>query len=57
MASFKEEIRRLRLDGTRVIYDEAIHIGVRPRDMIELSDGGLLITTDDSTLLKVEPER
>ena len=57
VASFKEDIRRLRLDGSRVIYDEAIAIGVRPRDMVELSDGRLLITTDDSTFLLLEPQR
>lgn len=55
VASFKEDIRRLRLDGTRVIYDEVISIGARPRDMVELSDGRLLITTDDSAFLVIQP--
>lgn len=53
VSSFKGDIRRLRLSDDRVVLEEVISIGVRPRDLVVLSDGSLLISTDDSTLLRI----
>lgn len=55
VTSFKGKIHRLRLDDQRVVFDEVIDIGVRPRDLVELSDGSLLISTDSSTLMRIQP--
>ena len=51
-----ESIRRIRLDGDRVVFDERIEIGKRDsnfrriRDMVELVDGRLLLTFDSGEL-------
>lgn len=47
-------IHRLRLEGSRVVYDEPIHFeGYRLRDIIELSDGRLAILTDERKVILV----
>ncbi len=57
IATLKDEsIRRIRLDGTRVVFDERIAIGKRDadfrriRDMVELGDGRLLLSFDSGEL-------
>jgi hypothetical protein len=45
-----ESLRRLRLQGKRVIFDERIEIGKRVRDLIELPDGTLLMSFDNGEL-------
>lgn len=51
-----ESIRRVRLDGNRVVFDERIEIGERDtsfrriRDMVELADGRLLLSFDSGEL-------
>ena len=53
LASFKGNIHRLRVVDDRVVFDEEIAIGTRPRDLIELSDGRLRVTTDDNRVLTI----
>ena len=49
-----QSIRRLRLDGERVVYEELIPFeGQRLRDIARLSDGRLALLTDDGTLTLV----
>jgi glucose/arabinose dehydrogenase len=43
-------IRRLQLDGSRVVYDERIYIGERVRDLILLPDGKLLMSFDNGKI-------
>ena len=57
IATMKDEsIRRIRLDGNRVVFDERIEIGERDadfrriRDMVELADGRLLLSFDSGEL-------
>ena len=56
IATMKDEsIRRIRLDGNRVVFDERIEIGERAtfrriRDMVELADGRLLLSFDSGEL-------
>lgn len=42
---------RLRLDGDRVVYSEALPIGLRLRDMAAFGDGRVAILTDNNLLL------
>lgn len=53
VASFKGNIHRLRLVDQRVVFDEVIAIGTRPRDMIIMADGSLRITTDDDRIMMI----
>jgi aldose sugar dehydrogenase len=53
VAAFRGDIHRLRVVGDRVVLNEAITITERPRDMVMLSDGSLLITTDDDQLMRL----
>lgn len=47
LATLKDEsLRRIRLDGERVVFDEKIFIGERVRDLIELDDGRLILSFD-----------
>ena len=57
LGAFRGDIHRVRIESSRAIFDEVIPIGVRPRDIIELVDGALLITTDDNEMLVVTQER
>jgi cytochrome c2 len=45
---------RLVVDDDRVVVTEPIALGRRVRDLIELSDGRLLVWTDDAALLLIE---
>lgn len=46
---------RLVLDGDRVILSEPIELKHRVRDVLELSDGRLLVWTDEAALMVIEP--
>lgn len=49
-----ESIHRLRLDGTRVVYDEPIKFELyRLRDITELPNGRIALLTDRSTVILV----
>lgn len=57
VASFKGAIHRLRIVDGRVILDEEITIGQRPRDLIEMPDGTLLIATDDDQVMRISAKK
>lgn len=57
VASFKGAIHRLRLVDGRAIIDELIVIGERPRDLIEMPDGTLLIATDDDQVMRISSKK
>lgn len=48
---------RLRLERGRVVYSEPIWIGERVRDLAQLSDGTVVLWTDDSKLLFLTVDR
>lgn len=52
------EIRRLTLDGLRVVGEEKLSIGKRVRDVRQGPDGGLYVLTDESdgALLRIVPD-
>ena len=51
VATLKDKsLRRIRLDGDRVVFDERIFIGERVRDLVELHDGRLLLSFDSGGL-------
>lgn len=52
-----EQVRRLRLDGTRVVGEEKLTIGERVRDVRQGPDGYLYLLTDedDGALLRIVP--
>ncbi len=51
---YGESIHRLRLEGSRVVYDEPIRFeGYRLRDIIELTDGRLATMTDEGKVILV----
>jgi len=54
-----QQVRRIRLDGTRVVGEEKLTIGKRVRDVREGPDGHLYLLTDedDGALLRVVPAR
>jgi aldose sugar dehydrogenase len=54
-----QSLYRVRLDGDRVVYSEAIWIGERLRDIGSLSDGTLVLFTDSTKLifLSVDAEK
>lgn len=52
-----EGVRRLRLDGDRVVYDEPIDFGVRLRDIVQLESGQLLLTSDNGEVYRVYLDR
>lgn len=49
-ALLDQSLRRIRLDGDRVVFDERIEIGERVRDLVELEDGRLLLSFDSGQL-------
>jgi cytochrome c2 len=49
-----EQLRRLRLGGENVIYDEPIDLDERLRDIDQLADGRIVILTDSDRLLVLE---
>lgn len=51
-----ETLHRLRMDGTRVLYDEPIWIGRRIRDL-EVTDGKIYLLFDDGSLAKLVPHK
>jgi glucose/arabinose dehydrogenase len=57
VASFKGKIHRLRIVEGRVMFDEPIPIGERPRDLIQMPDGTLVIATDDDQLMRISARR
>jgi glucose/arabinose dehydrogenase len=57
VASFKGAIHRLRMVNGQVMIDEPIVIGERPRDLIEMPDGTLLIATDDDQVMRISAKR
>jgi cytochrome c2 len=50
-----QELRRLRVEDGRVIYDEPIPLGVRLRDSGQLADGRIVVLSDDSRLFILSP--
>jgi glucose/arabinose dehydrogenase len=54
-----QQVRRIRLDGTRVVGEEKLTIGKRVRDVREGPDGHLYLLTDedDGALLRIVPSR
>jgi glucose/arabinose dehydrogenase len=57
VASFKGAIHRLRMVDGRVMFDETIDIGERPRDLVEMPDGTLAVATDDDQLMRISARR
>ena len=58
VASLKaSSLFRLRLDGQRVVYSEAIWIGSRIRDLAQLKTGTIVLWTDDAQLLFIEVDQ
>lgn len=58
VASLKaSSLFRLRLDGQRVVYSEAIWLGSRIRDIVQLKTGMIVLWTDDAQLLFVEVDQ
>lgn len=57
VASFRGAIHRLRIVDNRVIIDEPIVIGERPRDLIQMPDGTLLIATDDDQVVRISSKK
>ena len=45
-----ESLRRIRMDGSRVITDERIEIGERIRDILQLRDGKILMSYDNGKI-------
>lgn len=54
-----QDIRRLTLDGTRVVSEESLPIGRRVRDIVQGPDGFVYVLTDhkDGELFRLEPEK
>jgi PAS domain S-box-containing protein len=50
-----QSLYRVVLEGDRVVLNEVIPIGKRIRDLIELSDGRIMLWTDDAALVTLEP--
>jgi len=57
VASFKGAIHRLRMVNGQVMIDELIDIGERPRDLIEMPDGTLLVATDDDQVMRISSKK
>lgn len=58
VASLKaSSLFRLRLEGQRVVYGEAIWLGSRIRDLVQLKNGTIVLWTDDTQLLFVEVDQ
>ena len=55
VSAFRGDIHRLRVVDDRVVFDEVINIGTRPRDLELGSDGSIVITTDDNRILRISP--
>jgi glucose/arabinose dehydrogenase/cytochrome c2 len=47
-------LRRLRLEGGRVLYDEPIRLGHRLRDIVQLADGRIAMLTDGYEILVLD---
>jgi len=52
-----QSLHRLRLEGNRVQYDEAIFIGDRIRDIAQRDDGSILLWTDSAKLIALSADR
>jgi glucose/arabinose dehydrogenase len=54
-----QQVRRIRLDGTRVVGEEKLSIGKRVRDVRQGPDGYLYLLTDedDGALLRIVPAK
>lgn len=50
-----QELRRLRIEDGRVVYDEPIPLGARLRDSAQLADGRIVVLSDDSRLFILSP--
>lgn len=50
-----QQVRRLRIEGDRVVYDEPIPMGARLRDSGQLADGRIVVLTDDGRLFVLSP--
>jgi glucose/arabinose dehydrogenase len=51
------KLRRLRMNGDRVLYDEPIPIGDRIRDIDQMADGRIVLLTDTAKLIVLEVKR
>jgi hypothetical protein len=51
----KKALHRIRYRDGRVIFDEAIRIGHRIRDLDQLADGTIIMWTDDASLIELRP--
>jgi cytochrome c2 len=51
-----ESVRRLRVQGDRIAYDERIAFGYRVRDITSLNSGGLALLTDNGLVGLVTPK-
>jgi cytochrome c2 len=49
-----QQLRRLRLHGDSVVYDEPIKFNSRLRDIAQLSDGRIVLVSDNRTLVVLE---
>lgn len=52
-----ESLYRLRLEAGRVLYSERIWIGDRIRDIVQASDGTIILWTDDTKLLFITVDK
>src|SRR5688572_5558283 len=54
-----QDIRRIKLDGDKVVGQESLPIGRRVRDVVQGPDGLIYVLTDhkDGELLRLEPEK
>jgi glucose/arabinose dehydrogenase len=52
-----QSLHRLRLEGSRVQYDEPIFIGDRIRDIAQFDDGAILVWTDSAKLIKLSVDK
>lgn len=50
-------LRRLRLEGDRVLYDEPIRLGHRLRDIVQLADGRIAMLTDSYEILVLDARK
>jgi aldose sugar dehydrogenase len=50
-----QSLYRIVLEGDHVVLDEAIPIGKRIRDLIELPDGRIMLWTDDAAIVTLDP--
>ena len=48
-------IMRARIQEERLVYSEPIKIGKRIRDLVEMSNGTIILWTDESTIITINP--